>query len=228
MCPCGIVNAVKFNLRAESPRDYADMLLSFRHFPNVAMYDFARGLVAHTNLREPGDLPFQPNEGRVAAATPDNISAAKKGEIKVHFPWLNQQKVPADAGGHPATGCAEHHALYDTFHQQNIKDDRDALRLIMLVPELCVWVNSQVAEQLFADMKKNNYFMNMLSPTSHVFLMRNILHHRNEQLNQKALLNFTKLSYGTVAVDATGKAILGVYVDHTTLHLVDGFIQSDL
>ena len=182
MCPCGIVNAVKFNLRAESPRDYADMLLSFRHFPNVAMYDFARGLVAHTNLREPGDLPFQPNEGRVAAATPDNISAAKKGEIKVHFPWLNQQKVPADAGGHPATGCAEHYALYDTFHQQNTKDDRDALRLIKLVPELCGWVNSQVAEQLFADMKKNNYFMNMLSPTSHVFLMRNILHHRNEQL----------------------------------------------
>ena len=228
MCPCGIVNAVKFNLRAESPRDYADMLLSFRHFPNVAMYDFARGLVAHTNLREPGDLPFQPNEGRVAAATPDNISAAKKGEIMVNFPWLIQQKVPADAGGHPATGCAEHYALYDTFHQQNTKDDRDALRLIKLVPELCGWVNSQVAEQLFADMKKNNYFMNMLSPTSHVFLMRNILHHRNEQLNQKALLNFTKLSYGTVAVDATGKAILGVYVDHTTLHLVDGFIQSDL
>ncbi|KAK7929809.1 hypothetical protein WMY93_006204 [Mugilogobius chulae] len=63
LCPCGIVNAVKFNLRAESPRDYADMLLSFKHFPNITVYDFARGLAAHTNLRAPVDIPFRPNEG---------------------------------------------------------------------------------------------------------------------------------------------------------------------
>lgn len=43
LCPRGIVNAVKFNIRAESPRDYADMLLSFKHLPNVVIYDFARG-----------------------------------------------------------------------------------------------------------------------------------------------------------------------------------------
>ncbi|KAL0148419.1 hypothetical protein M9458_056229, partial [Cirrhinus mrigala] len=64
---------------------------------------------------------------------------------------------------------------------------------IGLVPELCGWINSQTAEQLFSDMSKSSYFMNCLSPESHIFLMRNILHHRNERLNQQALEDFRKV-----------------------------------
>lgn len=29
MCPCGVVYSLKFNMRAESPRDYVDILLSW-------------------------------------------------------------------------------------------------------------------------------------------------------------------------------------------------------
>jgi len=79
------VNSVKFNIRAESPRDYADMLLSFKHFPNVVIYDFACGLVTHNNFREPERLPFSPYEGRMAAVTPENIASAKRGELKRDF-----------------------------------------------------------------------------------------------------------------------------------------------
>lgn len=32
MCPCGVVYSIKFNLRAESPCDFADLLLSWKHF----------------------------------------------------------------------------------------------------------------------------------------------------------------------------------------------------
>ncbi|XP_076731234.1 uncharacterized protein LOC143413016 [Maylandia zebra] len=39
LCPHGIVYSVKFNLRAESPRDFADLLLSWKHMPNVCVYD---------------------------------------------------------------------------------------------------------------------------------------------------------------------------------------------
>ncbi|XDV41978.1 hypothetical protein PO909_010746 [Leuciscus waleckii] len=208
MCPCGIVNSVKFNIRAESPRDYADMLLSFKHFPNVVIYDFARGLVTHTNFREPERLPFSPFEGRVAAATPENIASAKRGELKINLSWLQIKKDPPDLNGHPATGSAEHYALYDTFHQYNTKDEKDALRLIGLVPELCGWVNSQIVEQLFSGMRKNNYFMNSLSPASHIFLMRNILHHHNEKVNQQALEDLKRVSHGDVTLDAHGKATL--------------------
>lgn len=66
LCPHGVVYSLKFNLRAESPRDFVDLLLSWQHMPNVTIYDFARGLATHANLPVPSSLPFQPYEGRLA------------------------------------------------------------------------------------------------------------------------------------------------------------------
>ncbi|KAF1389938.1 hypothetical protein PFLUV_G00052810 [Perca fluviatilis] len=88
MCPCGVLYSLKFNIRAEGPRDFADMLLSWKHMPNISVYDFARGLVNHTNVRVPENPPFQPNEGRLAPPTPENIQAAKDRTLKIHLPWL--------------------------------------------------------------------------------------------------------------------------------------------
>lgn len=73
-----------------------------------------------------------------------------------------------DPDCHPVTGSAEHYALYDLFHEKNTKDARNALRKIQIVPELAGWVNSQCAEQLFSDMRKNNYFLNTLTPSGHI------------------------------------------------------------
>ncbi|XP_051774898.1 uncharacterized protein LOC114664888 [Erpetoichthys calabaricus] len=207
ICPCGVVYSVKFNIRAESPRDYADMLLSWMHIPNVVVYDFARGLVNHCKLREPEKPLFNPNEGRLAEATCDNIEMTVKENLKINLPWLNAKKVTPDSNGHPVTGSAEHYALYDTFHQYNTKDEKNVLRRISLVPELQGWINSQRAEQLFAEMRKNNYFLNMLSPSAHVFLMRSIIH----QHNQKALAELRKICPGSkITFDSTGKAVLAL------------------
>lgn len=96
MCPCGIVYLVKFIIRAESPRDYAYMLLSWKHFPNVVVYDFARGLVNHCNVRDPVRLPFSPNRGRLAEASPEKISTAAKEQLKIHLPCLNIKKENPD------------------------------------------------------------------------------------------------------------------------------------
>ncbi|XP_048853119.1 HMG domain-containing protein 3-like isoform X1 [Brienomyrus brachyistius] len=82
VCPHGIVYSLKFNLRAESPRDFADLLLSWKHFPNVCVYDFARGLATHTNLRLPAILPFHPFEGRVAQPTVENIQSAEMKKLQ--------------------------------------------------------------------------------------------------------------------------------------------------
>ncbi|RXN12373.1 hypothetical protein ROHU_029597 [Labeo rohita] len=41
MCPCGIAYSIKCNIRAGSPCDFADMLLSWKHMPNIIIYDFA-------------------------------------------------------------------------------------------------------------------------------------------------------------------------------------------
>ena len=211
MCPCSVVYSIKFLLRAESPRDYTDLLLSWKHVPNVCIYDFARGLATHANLRNPENVLFTPHEGCLLEPTADNIRPAKEGHVKVDLPWLKEKKQLPDAGGHPLTGSSQHYVLYDKFHEDNTKDASDVLRRIELVPQLAGWVNSQAAEQLFSDMKKNNYFLNVMTPSAHIFLMRNILHHYNTSVNKR----FEKM-YRTLNVDITlnmnGQAVMGIIV----------------
>ncbi|XP_048853120.1 HMG domain-containing protein 3-like isoform X4 [Brienomyrus brachyistius] len=119
VCPHGIVYSLKFNLRAESPRDFADLLLSWKHFPNVCVYDFARGLATHTNLRLPAILPFHPFEGRVAQPTVENIQSAEMKKLQVSLPWLIESLEFPEPNGHPVTGSSEHYVLYDKFHEKN-------------------------------------------------------------------------------------------------------------
>lgn len=128
-----MVQEKKSNIRAEGPRNYADILLSFKHFPNITLYDFARGLATHTNQRVP--QTFWPHGGRLCEATDGNIAQAAEGELKVNLPWL-KHKVP-DPDGHPLTGSSAHYALYDRFHEDNTKDKRDVLRKVELCPEIC-------------------------------------------------------------------------------------------
>ncbi|KAG1925878.1 hypothetical protein F2P79_025235 [Pimephales promelas] len=187
LCPHGVVYSIKFNLRAESPRDFADLLLSWKHIPNVNVYDFARGLATHGNLRVPTAIPFQPHEGRLAEPTPVNISSAKKGKLNVSLPWLLEKTDNLNTKCHPITGSSEHYVLYDKLHESNTKEPQEVLRRISLVPELQGWLNSQIAEQFFASLRKSNYFLNNMAPSMHIFMMRNIIHHKNTSTNQKLL-----------------------------------------
>ena len=51
-CNHGIVYVLKFVLRAESPRDYVDLLLSMKFQPNVTIIDMANMVAAHGNKRQ--------------------------------------------------------------------------------------------------------------------------------------------------------------------------------
>ncbi|CAI5669971.1 uncharacterized protein LOC109195591 isoform X1 [Oreochromis niloticus] len=211
LCPHGIVYSVKFNLRAESPRDFADLLLSWKHMPNVCVYDSARGLVAHTNLRVPDKLPFHPHEGRLAVPTEENVKAAQDGSLKVNLPWLHERMDSVNENPHPVTGSSDHYVLYDRFHEGNTKDPKDLLRRVQLVPELKGWLNSQVVEQFFANMRKSNYFLSNMSPSTHVFLMRNITHHYNTVTNKKLLerqLRHGRLGKINISLSALGQAVV--------------------
>ena len=206
-CPCGVVYSLKLNLRAESPRDFVDLLLSWKHFPNVSVYDYARGLAQHGNRRQPG--LFAPFQGRLLDPTPENIKQASEGKAHVNMPWLKNCKVPADKDGHPLTGSSQHFALNDVFHQGNSKDPREVLRKLELVPELAGLINSQCVEQLFSGMRKNNYFMNMTTPSTHIFLQRNIVHHHNMAKNQKVMDQYSKILPSDVAMqcDSHGRVV---------------------
>ncbi|XP_057212890.1 uncharacterized protein LOC130568197 isoform X2 [Triplophysa rosa] len=225
MCPCGIVNSIKCCLRAESPRDFADILLSWKHIPNVVIYDFARGLATHTNLRSSEVLTFTPHGGRLADPTDSNIKMAKEGKFKISLPWLNIKKQGPDSHGHPITGSAEHYVLNDKFHEDNSKDQRDALRKIGIVAQLAGKVNSQVVEQFFSKLKKNNYFLNMTLPSTHIFLMRSIIHHHNSQKNLRRLEAFKRVFGTEVVLNISHQAVLATLdmsETSTQPHATDG------
>ncbi len=81
------------------------------------------------------------------------------------------------------------------------------LRTIGLVPELAGKINSQCAEQLFSEVKRNNYFMNMLRPSAHIFLSRTSFTTGNLARNRKKLDQFKKLFSGNhnVQLDSNWK-----------------------
>ncbi|XP_027881588.1 uncharacterized protein LOC114149740 isoform X1 [Xiphophorus couchianus] len=205
-CPCGVIYSVKFNLRAESPRDFADLLLSWKFFPNITVYDNPRGLVSHLKKRCPEDTPFTIHEGRLVEPTPENIRQATEKNLAVNLPWLKHRKEPGDKGGHPVTGSLERYCLSDVSRRGNSKDDEDVLQRIEMVPELAGRLNSQCAEQLFAGMRKNNYFLNTLTPSTHVFLQRNILHHFNLRKNTEAKQGILKVAgpHATLVLNQNG------------------------
>ena len=53
-CPHGVVYALKFLLRRESPRDYVDILLSMKYQPNITVVDVANIVAKHGNNRKKG------------------------------------------------------------------------------------------------------------------------------------------------------------------------------
>lgn len=185
LCPHGVVYALKLNLRNESPRDFADLLLSWKHFPNICLYDFAHDLVTHTNLRTVDDPVFQPDEGKLAEPTPENLQEAARGKLRVSLPWLAEKSNLPDENAHPVTGSNQRYVLYDKFHEADPDDPEEVLRSVNLVPEIPGSVNGPAAEQLFSDMRKNDDFLNIMAPSTHVFLMRNIIQHRNTESNRK-------------------------------------------
>lgn len=76
-CQHNVTYAVKFLLRAESPRDYIDIFRSMSHIPTVNVIDIAHSVAKMGNRIQPG--MFQPHDGRVTSVSEENIAAAKEG-----------------------------------------------------------------------------------------------------------------------------------------------------
>ena len=149
---------------------------------------------------------------RLLDPTPENVKQASEGKVLVNLPWLKLKKKPADKDGHPLTGSSQHFALNDVFHQGNSKDQCEVLRKLELVPEFAGLISSQCAEQLFSGMRKNNYFLNQTTPSTHIFLQRNILHHYNMARNQKIKNQYSKIVPPDVSLqfDSYGRVVLGM------------------
>ena len=192
-CPHGVVYAVKFLLRGESPRDHVDILLSFYAQPTLWICDIPGFVASHGNKRK-ADL-FQPNRGRFAEETEDNVSRAKAGKLKVPIPELDLNQMiftqcPSDVDHtysqvkHPLTKSSEHYCGYDRFHEDNSRVQCESLRHIDIVPQ-CYSVNSQIVEQLFSWINKGNYFLTQMAAVHHISTVRLLLHMHNEKINEQ-------------------------------------------
>ena len=151
LCPHGIVYALKFVLRAESPRDYVDLLLSMKHQPTICIIDMAHMVVAHGNRRKKN--MFHPHYGMIAEPTQENIENASKRNFSISFPFLLSQNSQATEENtnneeiHPVTGSKMRLCLFDRFHETNTKRREEILRRITFVKELNGLINSQRDKQ---------------------------------------------------------------------------------
>ena len=207
-CVHGIIYAAKFLLRAESPRDYIDVMRSFKHRPNILICDMAHMVARHEN-KTCRNL-FAPFEGRVAEATEENIAFAKDGNLHVSFPWLHSSMftvLNSFGGTHPVTGSNNHFALFDKFHESNSSDAKEVLRRIGCVKELRGRINSEAVEQIHGMYDLNINFMNRMNPVTHIFMFRSIIDLKNEELNALKLRSLQSDLNMSIAFDHLGRAI---------------------
>lgn len=212
-CPHGVIYALKFVLRPESPRDYVDLILSMAHQPNIIVSDMANMVVAHGNKRERN--MFRPFNGMVAAPTTSNVQEALAGTLEVSLPWLNGEvknckdsHTKKKSGKHPVSGCEHHLCLFDRLHEKNVKKDEEALRRVTNVKELKGKLNSQKDEQLHAVYNHDSRYLNQMKAVNHIFLFRSNIDIRNDNINQRLEAGLVAAFKHQLSLDENGQAVI--------------------
>ena len=82
--------------------------------------------------------------------------------------------------------------LFDKFHERNTTSKIEVLRRIENITKLNGKFNSEIEEQLHLKFDYDKKFLNMMQPTTHIYLFRSIINHHNNRLNKKCLRDFEK------------------------------------
>ncbi|KAK1173572.1 hypothetical protein AOXY_G3720, partial [Acipenser oxyrinchus oxyrinchus] len=177
----------------ESAGDHSDALLSFKHPPNMYISDIAGRVARHTNNRTEQKY-FQPHDGRLCAATEENIQSAQEKTLKIYLPWLAALKfkglsvqtehaaVDRYTQVHPFTGTSIIHSMI-VFMKKNQTRPEERLRSMTLLPELSGIINTSEAEQLNRQLASCRYFICEMKDTHFIFALRLIFHLHNEKIN---------------------------------------------
>lgn len=183
-CPHNVTYAVKFLLRTESPRDYVDVMKSFKHIPTINIIDIAHNVAKLGNRLYPG--MYGPTDGRLLESSDEYIKAVEEKRLCVSIPAISNDiplKNP-EPNRHPITGMETPFCLFDWFHQDNTKNRNELLRRASLVREIASYINTQAAEQLHREKSRDIYWMNQLTPANHIFCFRLICTLKNDQINR--------------------------------------------
>ena len=143
-----------------------------------------------------------------------HISLASDGKLKKQLEWTySSANTCVDDNVHPVTGTRERYCLYDRFHEKNSHNPADVLRRITLCPQLHTNVNSESHEQLHQILNKDNYFLNMMNPATHVFMKRLLVDLRNENKNEQEQIRQGDAMKkhgitGELALDSMGRLVI--------------------
>lgn len=195
MCPHGIVYAAKNLLRAESPRDHVDLLLSLRYMPTITICDIPGFVARHGNIRQP--KLFHPNDGKFApAAWLEEHSETERidlPEVDLDNFIFNQTMQDHGYGNlHPVSRTSATYCAFDRLHQNNSSNEIDHLRRLDKVRQLEGKINSQAAEEAFAIINKSRSSLTQMSSLHHLFMVRLLLHLINIKKNGELRQNIEK------------------------------------
>ena len=82
--------------------------------------------------------------------------------------------------------------LFDKFNERNTTSKTEVLRRIGNIAELNGKFNSEIEEQLHLKFDNDKRSLNMMQPTTHIYLFQSIINHHNNRLNKKCLRDFEK------------------------------------
>lgn len=191
-----VVYCLKFVLRGESPRDYADLLRSLKFPPSISISDIPDRLASHVNSTVPGF--FSPNLGRLFPATKENLASAELGILEKQLPWIHNEGTPSqtwscqiwEGSGQRLwlLSPTSHSSLGPIlpkwpFSREEFFPKRALLRRVTLVPQLNGIVNTEAEEQLHSLIDRFNYSLNTMKPINHLFMMRLRIHMHNSGIN---------------------------------------------
>ena len=125
------------------------------------------------------------------------VQMANDNNLHVPFPWIPKQeqqknKTCTESNTHLVSGSDVHLCLFDKFHERNTTSKIEVLRRIGNITELNGKFNSEIEEQLHLKFDNDKIFLNMMRPTTHIYLFRSIINHHNNRLNKKCLRDFEK------------------------------------
>lgn len=174
------------------------------------MSDIPNRVATFANRKKPNF--FTPNNGQWFPSTPENIQLAVEGKLQKEIEWP-YTLTSVDHNIHPVTGTEERYSLYDRFHEKNSNNPSDVLRRLTICPQIHANVNSESHEQLHQVFNKDNYFLNMMNPATHVFMKRLLVELRNgkknkqEKKNQEEVMKRNGVT-GKIQLDEIGRLVI--------------------
>ena len=224
-CPHNRIYAIKFVLRSEGPRDYFDLIRSLKFPPTINVSDIPNRLATFGNREKPNF--FNPNDGQWFPPTTQNIKLAGEGKLEkqIEWPYALTKTSTNDNAVHPVTKTEEIYSLYDRFHEKNSSNPSDLLRRLTICPQIHANVNSESHEQLHQVFNKDNYFLNMMNPATHVFMKRLLVNLRNEKKNKLETIHQSEIMKrngvtGQISLDEMGRLVINREdtIDEGTVH----------